>query len=129
MDEEVADTESLAIFVLDSKKIKADGVTWRAFMPNEVDGERSLFRVDDLETLDIIELGQREVGDAQTPPRVIKGWAQFIAREVRTRPPLQLVAAEPPPRHGVIRNWPVDWEQKQKLALDLAGVASTHRCP
>ena len=124
---EIADTESLAIFVLDSKKIKSDGVTWRAFMPSEEDGERSVFRVDELSNTDIAALGQREVGDTQMPqPRQIRGWARFTAEEVRKRPPLVLVPDEPPPRHAVIRGWPPAFEEKQRLAMDLAEVAACH---
>ncbi len=124
---EIADTESLAIFVLDSKKIKADGVTWRAFMPSEEDGERSVFRVDELSGADIAAIGQREVGDTQKPlPRQIRGWARITAEEVRKRPPLVVVPAEPPPRHAVIRGWPPAREEKQRLAMDLAEVATSH---
>lgn len=123
---EIADGERLAIYVLDSAKMKADGVHWRAFMPSYDDGERSLFRVDGLNRDEKAALGVTHV--AAPAVRPLRGWAEILARDVRSRPPLLVLAAEPPPRHGVITHWPLDSNAQKLLAIALAGVAKTERC-
>jgi hypothetical protein len=125
MEEEIADTESLAIFVYDSGKMKTDGVHWRALLPSR-DGERSLFRVDELSEPQIAEIGRSEAAENRDGQR-LQGWARLVAREVRTHPPLELKADEPPPRHAVIRNWPAELQDRNRLAMALADVASTYR--
>ena len=126
MQQEIADTEGLAIFVYDSGKMKRDGVHWRAFLPGK-DNERSLFRVDELSEQEIALIGRAgAAGNRQD--QQLQGWAQIGASDVRSRPPLELIADEPPPRHGVIKGWPAALEERNKLAMALAGVARTVRC-
>jgi len=122
----IANTERLAIYVLDSGKLKASGVHWRAFIPGN-DGERSFFRTDGLTVEQISRIGQREVGDPEGRP--IRGWAQLIAQNVLDARPLQLIPAEPPERHGVIINWPPEIQERNKLAMQLANVALKHEWP
>ena len=118
----IADSECLAIFVYDSNKFKRDGVHWRAFLPSK--GERSLFRIDGLSELEVAEIGERDA--ATNRQQELKGWARLIAREVTSRPPLVLKVDEPPPRHGVIANWPAESDKQRELAVELAGVQEPH---
>jgi hypothetical protein len=125
MQEEIADTEGLAIFVYDSGKMKTDGVHWRAFLPSR-DGERSFFRVDELSEQEVALIGRAGVAGNRQDQK-LQGWAQIVASEVRSRPPLALKTDEPPPRHGVIEAWPAELQDRNRLAIELAGVARTFR--
>lgn len=125
MDEAIADAEPLAIFVYDSEKMKTDGAHWKAFLPSK-DGERSFFRVDTLSEAEVAEIGHREAASRQD--QQLRGWAEILGLNVRHNPPLRLKAVEPPPRHGVILDWPAESQDKKKLAMALAGVAKTVRC-
>ena len=120
---EIADTECLAIFVYDSDKVKTDGMHWRVFLPG-ADGERSFFRVDGLTDLQVAGIG--EPGAAQRPDQSLKGWARLLAQAASSKAPLLLRADEPPPRHGVIHNWPPELDAQKKLAVALAADQLSH---
>jgi hypothetical protein len=126
MEELIADTEPLAIFVYDSDKMKTDGAHWKAFLPGKRDGERSFFRVVDLSNDEVNEIGEREA--ASRANQQLRGWAKIVAVDVSSRPPLTLKGREPPPRHGVILDWPTESQAKNELAMALAGLAKTVRC-
>jgi hypothetical protein len=125
MEAAIADAESLAIFVYDSEKMKTDGAHWKAFLPSK-DGGRSFFRVDSLSESEVAEIGRQAAATRQD--QLLRGWAQVFALDVRGNPPLRMVVVEPPPRHGIIVNWPPESQDKKKLAMALAGVAKTVRC-
>jgi hypothetical protein len=127
MDGPIADDECLAIYVLDSDKLRRDGAHWRAFLPNPEDGERSLFRVSGLGIESKAEIGQTHIGDPKGRP--LRAWAELIANQIRQYPPLAVIEAEPPDRHGVIKDWPAEPQQVRALAMALADVASTQRWP
>jgi hypothetical protein len=126
MDSSIADAEPLAIFVYDSDKMKADGAHWKAFLPGKNDGERSFFRIEALSESDVAEIG-RQAAETRVDQQ-LRGWAEIVALIVRSNPPLRLKVAEPPPRHGVIIDWPPESQDKKKLAMALAGAAKTVRC-
>jgi hypothetical protein len=121
MQGEIADQESLAVFVFDSNKMKAVHVHWRAFLPDRR-GERSFFRIDGLSNAQITAIGRTQAGDDRN--QVLHGWGQLRAAAVRAKPPLTLRADEPPDRHGVIEGWPTELEQRNELALALSTSAA-----
>ncbi len=123
---DIADSERLVVFVFDDD-MKQDGAHWRAFMPGKSDGERSLYRSDGLDFCEVAAIGQ-EVAN-QRPDDKLRGWAVISASDVRKLPGLQLKAAEPPERHGVIDSWPTERIDKVSLAQSLADVAATIRFP
>jgi hypothetical protein len=123
---EVADEEPLATFVIESNKIKADGIHWQAFRPGR-DSQRSVFRVKDLTNGQIAELGHEFVAKAQG--KSIIGWGVVGAGIVRAKPPLTVRDDPPPPKHAVIEGWPPAPEQQRTLAMHLASKATTFRCP
>jgi hypothetical protein len=125
MEAAIADAESLAIFVYDSDKMKTDGAHWKAFLPSK-DGERSFFRVDLLSEAEVTDIGRGAA--AARLDQQLRGWAEVLALRVRENPPLRMVVVEPPPRHGIIVDWPPDSQDKKKLAMALASVAKTVRC-
>jgi hypothetical protein len=129
MDPEIAESERLTVFVLDSGLMKEDGVHWRAFMPGKHDGERSLYRVDGLDFCDVSALGQSVASERQN--QRLHGWGVFSANDVRTLPPpgLRLLSAEPPDRHGVIDCWPTEKHEQRNFAQLLAKCAGTIRFP
>ena len=127
MEDEVADSERLAIFVYDASKIKTDGVHWRAFLPAR-DGERSLYRTDELSDAEVAAIGSGEAADNREN-QALHGWGVTYARVVRLNPPLVVQSAEPPPRHGVIIGWPAESQDRHKLAMVLAENAGTVRWP
>lgn len=95
-------------------------------MPSKKDGERSFFRVVDLSDDEVKEIGEREAAGREN--QQLRGWAGIVAVDVTSRPPLTLKKSEPPPRHGVIIDWPTESQAKNKLAMALASVAKTTRC-
>ena len=126
MHPDIAGTECLAIFVLDSDEMKADGAHWRAFMPGKKDGERSFYRIDGLEYAEIARIG-REV--AAQRGKALHGWGIVRAHEVIACSPLQLKVDEPPDRHGVIIGWPTERHDRISLAESLADIADTIQFP
>lgn len=129
MHPDIADTERLAIFVLDSDGMREDGAHWKAFLPGKLDGERSFLRIDGLDFCDVAALGQ-ELASQRDPPKQLRGWGVISAGDVRTLcPELRVRSAKPPERHGVIDSWPAEKHEKRSLAQSLAGVAATIRFP
>ena len=122
----VVDDEPLANFVLEENKFKPDGVHWRAFRPGS-DGERSVFRVQDLCDEYIAATGQAFVGNLRD--KQILGWARLSASAVRAGTPLLARPDVPPPRHAVIVGWPSEKERQKALAMLLASRATARRWP
>jgi hypothetical protein len=127
MHPDIADSERLAIFVFDSEDMREDGAHWKAFMPSKNDGERSLYRVDGLSLSEIAAIGNDLA--SQRISQQLRGWATISARNVRKLSGLQLKAAEPPERHGVIDSWPAEKHEKRSFAQSLAKDAATVRFP
>jgi hypothetical protein len=121
----IANAERLAIYVLDSGKMKVAGVHWRAFLPD--DGERSFFRTDGLSAPEIAAIGQQWVGDPKG--RDIRGWAELLGQAVADNPPLYMVPSEPPAGHGVIVGWPDEIQERNRLALALAQASTKREWP
>jgi hypothetical protein len=126
MDPNIAGSERLAIFVLDSDYMKADGASWRAFMPGKKDGERSFYRIDGLEYADVARLGREIAGQRA---KALHGWSVLRADRVTECSPLQLKVDEPPDRHGVIIAWPSERHEQISLAQSLASIADTVQFP
>jgi hypothetical protein len=123
MQPDIADTERLAIFVLDSEDLREDGAHWRAFLPDKRDGERSFYRVNGLDFCDVAAIG---LAVASTrPTQKLRGWAIISASEVRKLQGLRLRPDEPPPRHGVIFSWPSEKQDKRSFAQSLADAPDT----
>jgi hypothetical protein len=116
VDKQVADKEDVVNFVLESNKFKGDDIDHRAFLPGP-DGERSVFRVDELTNGDIATIGIVEVGTPRGKP--ILGWARISAKKVREAKPLQIEGDEPPERHAIIFNWPEASAKEQRRALAM----------
>jgi len=119
---QVGDHESLAFFVIESNKFKHDGIDHRQLMPSNRYGNTSAFRIDGLALDEIASIGH----DVVAIPRQklgILGWAELIAKVVRSCPPLLVDSDEPPPRHALVHQWPEQKEQQRTLALVLASKA------
>ena len=84
-------------------------------------GEVSVFRIDGLRPTRIWEIGE-EIAKKRTGTLYARG--DIKAREVRHYS-LDILPAEPPPRHANIIGWPENDKPRQKLiALQLAAVAT-----
>jgi hypothetical protein len=125
MQPDIADLERLAVFVFDSGKMKADGVHWKAFRPDER-GERSFFRIDGLDYAAIAAIGNEVAAERS---QTLHGWAVLRADKARGVTPLQIRSDEPPPRHGVIVGWPSESQDERSAAQSLARIAGTVRYP
>ncbi len=88
-------------------------------MPNQ--GEVSVFRVDGLIAAQIWEIGD-EIAEQRA--RTLYARSDIKAGEVG-RNGLDILPAEPPPRHANIVGWPENDKPRQKLmALQLVAVAT-----
>lgn len=120
--EEVADEESLARFLLFSGHFNRSHVKQSAFLPNPKDGRTSVFR-HGAEPKNALEaIGQLEISSE----RNLYGAGIIKASDVRAVE-LEVKAAEPPPRHADIFDWP--WmkddrefgkAQRKEMAILLA---------
>ncbi|MGO9930569.1 MAG: hypothetical protein ACLPV8_01980 [Steroidobacteraceae bacterium] len=122
---DIADSECLAVFVFDSAKMKADGIHWKAFRPDDR-GERSFFRIDDLDYAAIAAIGNEVAAERN---QTLHGWGVLRAKKVRSITPLQLKSDEPPDRHGVIIGWPPESQDERAAAIAMARIAGTVRYP
>ena len=120
----VGDDEDLARFITQSGDFTAAVAKPKVFLPSQRDRETSISRhgrepVDDLWVL----------GAAAAGTRKLYGAAMFKGRDVR-HAQLDVLAAEPPLRHAVIKGWPwIDSDpelqkaKQKELALVLASAA------
>ena len=122
----VADDEDLARFLTSSNQFSTQMVKPAAFLPSVRDHETSVFRHggEPLEAL-------WAIGDAHLPR--FHGAAVIKAHEVRAVL-LDVIADEPPQRHGAIIGWPwldgdpIEQKARQKeRALQIASKAALLR--
>ena len=87
-----------------------------AFLPDKVDDETSVFRLDGLDERQISEIGAKNM-----PNGHFYGAAVVKVGVVR-RETLTVLADEPPDRHGVFRSWPLhdDAEFKKARRMEIA---------
>jgi hypothetical protein len=123
--EQVGDGEELARFLSSSNHFSAGVVKAPAFLPSPRQGETSVFRHG-------AEPRERlwEIADAHVAgERRLHGAAIVRTRAVRSTG-LDVIAAEPPPRHAAITGWPwieqdpqLQKAQRKRLAALIAGAA------
>lgn len=119
----VDDGEDLARFLFSSGHYNSTAVRHTAFLPNPKDQETSVFRHGAKPAKELWKIGSDTATD-----RNLHGVAIVKARDVRNVE-LDVIAAEPPPRHAAIRNWPVDKDpilqkaRQKELAILLANAA------
>lgn len=120
MPDNISDDEYLVRFLTSSRWFNTTAVRPAAFLPYK--GETSVSRHDPKPSTTLWKLA-----DKQNLPNVY-GAAIVKARDIRNIL-LQVIPDEPPPRHAVIRNWPVNDDptyqkaQQLELALKLAVAA------
>jgi len=121
--EHIIDEEDLARFLTQSSQYNTTMVKPSAFLPTPNDQETSISRHgrDPGDTL-------WTIGRVAAGPRRLHGAAIFKAHAVR-RAALDVLSAEPPDRHGVIRGWPCDPDpefqkaQHKERAIMIASAA------
>jgi hypothetical protein len=128
LSDSVADDEDLARFLTQSGHFTATLVKAAAFLPSSKDRETSVSRHGPEPREELWRIGLSAAG-----PRSLHAAAIFKAQVVRDVQ-LEVLAAEPPPRHAVITGWPWDeadpelQKAKQKeLALMIASRANLLR--
>ena len=82
----------------------------------------SVFRIDGLQLEEIWEIGQREVIDAMSQSRELKGIADVKALIVQEND-LEIEPDNIPPRHANIIGWPEEKEKQKIIAQELAAEA------
>ena len=97
----VGDDEDLTRFLTSSSQFSAQVVKSSAFLPSTKDHETSVFRHGSEPRAALWAIGDQHI----TGNRTIHGAAIVNARDVRGAM-LEVIAAEPPPRHAAIRGWP-----------------------
>lgn len=120
----VADEEDLARFLTQSSQFISRMPKPAAFLPSQKDHETSVSRHGSEPRESLWSLGKEAAGE-----RNLYGAAIFKAAVVRAIQ-LEVFAAEPPPRHAVIRGWP--WNEsdpesekarRKEFALRIASKA------
>jgi len=116
--------ELLARFILFSRHIRQSDGTIKpdAFVPHP-HTDCSVSRHTGIPEHDLWGLGKSV---AIQRNRTLYGRADIVAEEVRRFRPLDLVAAEPPPNHVNITNWPGEKSEQKMLAMELAQLAKYH---
>jgi hypothetical protein len=125
----VADDEDLARFLTSSSQFSAQMVKPAVFLPSAKDRETSVFRYGS-EPRDVLwAIGEEHAVGSRT----LHGAAIVKAHDVRTAL-LDVIAAEPPPRHAAIAGWPwleddreLQKSQQKERAVLLASKAALLR--
>lgn len=97
----VGDDEVLARFLTSSSHFNSRGVRHTVFLPEPNDRETSVFRHNGVPPEELWAMAR----DRAAQGRTIHGAALVTTDAVRLLH-LEVTAAEPPPRHAAIRNWP-----------------------
>lgn len=119
----VFDDEDLARFLTSSGHFNSTSIRPNAFLPNPKDGETSVFRHGAKPVKELWKIGNSVITNS-----TLHGAAMIKAKEVR-RAGLEIISAEPPPRHAAIRRWPMESDpnlmkaRHKEIALLLASVA------
>jgi hypothetical protein len=118
---EILDDEAVVSFIVESSKIKDGEVDHRQFLPSRKYGNHSLYRTVGATEVETAAAGHAIALARQKPG--IHGWAAFVAKAIRSFPPLTLRSDEPPPRHALIEGWPQALQDQRTLAIQLASQA------
>ena len=122
----VEDGEDLARFLFSSGQYNTTAINHTAFLPSPKDHETSVFRHGANPAKELWKLGS----DLASSGRNLRGVAIVKARDVRNAG-LDVIAAEPPPRHAAIRYWPADSDpilqkaKQKEIAILLARAAGS----
>ena len=120
----LATEEPIARFIRDRNYYRVDRtLRHSAFMPWRQDMQVSVFRIYDLGSNEIWELGSLHI--VTSHGQQLLGRADLKVSDV-TNIGLQVIPDEPPPRHANITAWPEDNSKHKLLAAQLAAKASLH---
>ena len=113
----VADEEDLARFLMQSSYFSTEKkmVKPAAFLPNPIDQETSVFRHGREPSERLWSIGN---ATAITSGRTLHGAAIFKAKIVREAT-LEVLPAEPPDRHAIIKDWPWNSDPKEQKAKQI----------
>lgn len=117
----IAANETVSRFILSRRhfSLQPPRIKAEAYMPRQ--GEVSVFRTEGLREPQIWSIGS-EI--AQSAKRTLHARGDTVVHEVR-QIGLDILKAEPPPRHANIVSWPENDKPRQKLiALQLAAAAT-----
>lgn len=122
MEEEVSLSESVARFITQKTYYRSSNRTVRhnAFMPNR-DRETSVYRIIDLDDVEIFAIGRHFVADEMKKPLIGRAdivVSKILERDLRVEP-----YPNPHPRHANIVDWPEDESKHKLIALELADEA------
>lgn len=119
LETEVGNDESLSHFIFSSTWFSPNTarVKYNAFMPRQ--GEVSVFRIDRLSENQIWTIGRDVVGYGTRNPKARGDIKAAKVRESR----LNVLAAEPPPRHANLVGWPSEKSEQKLIAKQLAAGA------
>ncbi len=116
--------EPITRFIRDKNYYRADRtLRHSAFMPWRQDMQVSVFRIFDIDTNEIWEIGNLHL--VTSHKQQLLGRADLKVSDA-TDIGLQVVPDDPPPRHANIAGWPEDGSKHKLLAAQLAAKASLH---
>jgi hypothetical protein len=109
-----------------------DRIKRRAFMPDPIDNETSVYRIQGADESLIWAIGRYRVADPQE--KHLYGRADIAASDVTdvgvvTNVSLQLSTEWGPPRHAAITGWPLEESLKISIAQELAERAKLRMKP
>jgi hypothetical protein len=108
----VADDEDLARFLMSSRQFNAQMARPSAFLPSP--SETSVFRHGSEPRDALWEIGTRDAAGTRT----LHGAAIVKVHDVKSAQ-LEVLAAEPPPRHAAITGWPLDNDPELQKAQQM----------
>jgi hypothetical protein len=116
--------EPLARFIVEKSYFRADRtLRHSAFMPSRQDRVVSIYRIFDLDSSSIWNLGNNNVAIPRL--KQLLGRADIKVLDV-TGVGLSVIPDDNPPRHASITEWPDDDSKHKLLALQLAEQATLH---
>jgi len=125
LDKNISHSEDLTRYIFNHRYIRSNKtVRWNAFIPNNRDGETSVYRITGISDTEIFDIGERFVAKAIGKPllgRTDIGVSKIFKQKLKVRP-----EPSPHPRHANIYGWPDEGSERRLIAMKLENDSQPH---